>query len=191
MILRIRNLSAFKFVVVISVVSALLSAMTSEVVSIIFMVAAILEICDYSEVKPVPYVIIAVFATNIGSAATVLGNPIGILIASKAGLTFEDFLLKAFPLAMFSLVITIFVTVFWYRKSLKEMDKNIKEFGDNTMLIKLISVPPEKELKISLAVFGVTLFFISLHHRLELLWNLEPNTILFTMPLISSGCVMI
>ncbi len=191
LILRIRNLSAFKFVVVISVVSALLSAMTSEVVSIIFMVAAILEICDYFEVKPVPYVIIAVFATNIGSAATVLGNPIGILIASKAGLTFEDFLLKAFPLAMFSLVITIFLTAFWYRKSLKEMDKNIKEFGDNTMLIKLISVPPEKELKISLAVFGVTLFFISLHHRLELLWNLEPNTILFTMPLISSGCVMI
>jgi Na+/H+ antiporter NhaD/arsenite permease-like protein len=46
-------------------------------------------------------------------------------------------------------------------------------------------------LKISLAIFGATLFFIALHHRLELLWNLEHNTILFIMPLLSSGCVMI
>lgn len=191
LILQIKALTAFKFVVVISVVSALLSAMTSEVVSIIFMVAAILEICDYFEVEPVPFIIISVFATNIGSAATVLGNPIGILIASKAGLTFEDFIIKASPLAIVSLLAVIYITAFWYRKSLRVMDKNIKEFGDNTMLIKLISVPPEKELKISLAIFGLTLLLISLHHRLEVLWNLEPNTILFTMPLISSGCVMI
>jgi Na+/H+ antiporter NhaD/arsenite permease-like protein len=59
------------------------------------------------------------------------------------------------------------------------------------MLVKLISVPPERELKISLGIFGATLFFISLHHRFELLWKLEPNTILLTIPLISSACVMI
>jgi Na+/H+ antiporter NhaD/arsenite permease-like protein len=58
------------------------------------------------------------------------------------------------------------------------------------MLIRLISVPPEKELKISLAIFVATLFFIALHHRLEVFWNLKHNTILLTMPLISSGLVM-
>ena len=191
LILRIRNLTALKFVVTISVVSALLSTMTSEVVSIIFMVAAVLEICDYFEVDAVPFIIISVLATNIGSAATVLGNPIGILIASKAGLSFEDFIIKAFPLATACLVVTIIITVIWYRKSLKQMDKHIKELGVNEVLIKLISVPPERQLKISLVIFGVTLFFISLHHRLELLWGLEPNTILLTMPLLSSGAVMI
>jgi len=191
LILRIRNMSARKFVVVISVISALLSTMTSEVVSIIFMVAAVLEICDYFEVEPVPYIIISVLATNIGSAATVLGNPIGILIASKAGLTFEDFIVKAFPLATVCLFVTIFVTVVWYRKSMRLLDENIKKLGANDMLIKLISVPPEKELKVSLLIFGATLVCISLHHRLELLWGLEPNTILLTMPLLSSGCVMI
>ncbi len=191
LILRIKNLSAYKFVVVISVVSALLSTITSEVVSIIFMVAAVLEICDYFEVDPVPYVIISVLATNVGSAATVLGNPIGILIASKAGLTFEDFIIKAFPLSMACLAVTIFIVVLWYRKAMGQLDSRIKEMGANEMLIKLISVPPGKELKVSLTIFGVTLFFISLHHRLELLWNLEPNTILLTMPLIASGCVMI
>lgn len=191
LILRIRNMTARKFIIIISVLSALLSTMTSEVVSIIFMVAAVLEICDYFEVDPVPFITISVLATNIGSAATVLGNPIGILIASKAGLTFEDFLIKAFPLAMVCLIAGILILIVWYRKALIQLDSRIKEFGNNEMLIKLISVPPEKELKISLVIFGVTLFFISMHHRLELLWNLEPNTILLTMPLLSSGAVMI
>jgi Na+/H+ antiporter NhaD/arsenite permease-like protein len=191
LILRVKHMTACKFVVIISVVSALLSTMTSEVVSIIFMVAAVLEICDYFEVDPVPYIIISVLATNIGSAATVLGNPIGILIASKAGLTFEDFILKAFPLVMVCLSVTILLTIVWYRNSLRQLDQKIKELGSNDMLIRLISVPPEKELKISLAIFGATLFFISLHHRLELLWRLEPNTVLLSMPLLSSGCVMI
>lgn len=190
-ILRIRNMTAHKFVIIIAIASALLSMMTSEVVSIIFMVAAVLEICDYFEVNPLPYIIISVLATNIGSAATVLGNPIGILIASRAHLTFEDFIIKAFPLAMACLGAAISVAALWYRKSLRQLDAQIKALGANEMLIKLISVPPEKELKISLAIFAATLVSISFHHRLELLWNLEPNTVLLTLPLISSGCVML
>ncbi|RJP29555.1 MAG: hypothetical protein C4533_00750 [Candidatus Omnitrophota bacterium] len=190
LILRVRNMTAQRFVIMITLISAILSAMTSEVVSIIFMVAAILEICDYFEVDPVPFVIISVLATNIGSASTVLGNPIGILIASKAGLTFEDFIIKAFPLAMVCLFFTIFLVLFWYRDSIKRLNKHIKEMGANEILIRLISVPPEKDLKTGLIIFGVTLFFIAMHHRIELLFSLEHNTVLLMMPLLSSGGVM-
>jgi len=191
LILRIRKLTAQKFFVTICVISAVLACAVDEVTAIIFIVAAIFEICDYFEVNPMPFIIAAVLATNIGSSATVLGNPIGILIASKAGLTFEDFIIKAFPLATVCLFVTIFVLLFWYRKPIRQLDDNIKKLGANDMLIKLISVPPEKDLRISLLIFGATLVSISLHHRLELLWGLEPNTILLTMPLLSSGCVMI
>ena len=191
LILRIKNLTANKFLISISIISALLACAVDEVTSIIFIVAAVLEICDYFEVDPTPFLIISVLATNIGSSGTVLGNPIGILIASKSGLTFEDFIIKAFPLMLACLAVLIFIVKFWYKKALSEFDKKIKEMGANEMLVRLISVPPEKELKISLGIFGMTLFFISLHHRLELMWNLEPNTILLTLPLISSGCVMI
>jgi Na+/H+ antiporter NhaD/arsenite permease-like protein len=155
------------------------------------MVAAVLEICDYFEVNPVPFIITTVLATNIGSAATVLGNPIGILIASKSGLTFEDFILKAFPLAMLCLVLTIFITMFWYRKALKKLDENIRALGANEILVKLISIPPERELKISLSIFAIMLFFLSLHHRMEVAWELVPNTVLLVVPLVASGCVMI
>jgi len=190
-ILKIRNLTSKKFVFIIAIISALLACCIDEVTSIVFMAAAILEICDYFEIEPAPFIIISVLATNIGSAGTVLGNPIGILIASKSGLTFEDFILKAFPIMCICLLSAIVLVMIWYRKEIKRLDGKIKELGANEILVKLISVPPGRQLKIGLGIFGATLFFISLHHRLELLWNLEPNTVLLVIPLIASGCVMI
>lgn len=191
LILRIRNLSAKKFLIAISVISALLACAVDEVTSIIFIVAAILEICDYFEVDPVPFIIGAVFTTNIGSAGTVLGNPIGILIATKAGLSFDDFIVKAFPLMILCLVVTIFILMFWYRRALKQFDQKIKELGANEMFIRLISVPAEKSLKVCLGIFATTLFFIAMHNKLEIMLGLEKNTILMVVPLISAGLVMI
>ena len=190
LILRIKNLNANKFLISISVISALSACAVDEVTSIIFIVAAIFAICDYFEVDPLPFLITSVLATNIGSSGTVLGNPIGILIAAKSGLTFEDFILKAFPIMSVCLVVLILIVKLWYRKQLIDLDNKIKEFGANEMLIRLIAVPPEKELKISLYIFAATLFFIALHRRFELLWNLAPNTILLTIPLISGAGVM-
>jgi len=191
LILRIRNLTAKKFVFIISILSALLSCCVDEVTSIIFMAAAILEICNYFEVDPTPFIIISILSTNIGSTGTVLGNPIGILIASKSGLTFEDFILKAFPIMWVCLLSAIFLVIIWYRKEIKKLGENIKNFGANEILIKLIRVPPERQLKIGLSIFALTLLFIALHHRLELLWGLETNTLLLSIPLISAGGVML
>lgn len=191
LILRIPRLSGKKFALTIALISALLACAIDEVTSIIFMVVAVMEICDYFEVTPVPFVIISVLATNIGSAATVLGNPIGILIASKSGLSFEDFIVKAFPLAAICLVVTVFILLFWYRKSIKFLDEQMQRLGANDILIRLISVPPEKNLKINLGIFFSMLIFISLHRRLEMLWDLPANTVLLVVPLVASGLVMI
>jgi len=190
LILRIRNLNAHKFLYIVSVISALLACAVDEVTAIIFIAAAIFEICDYFEVDPTPFLMIAIFATNIGSAGTVLGNPIGILIATKSGLTFEDFIVKAFPLMIVCLVALIFIVRLWFKKQLAHLDEKIKALGENEMLIRLISIPPERDLKISLLVFAATIGAIAFHHRLEVWWQLQPNTMLLILPLVSSGLVM-
>lgn len=191
LMLRVKNLTANKFLFLVSIISALSACVIDEVTSIIFIVAAIFEICDYFEIDPTPFLIISVLATNVGSSGTALGNPIGILIASKSGLTFEDFIVKAFPVMLVCLGATILVLKYWYRKDLARLDERIRDLGANDMLIKLISVPPEFRLKISLAIFGATLVLIALHHRMEVAWGLAPNTVLFVIPLLSSGAVMI
>jgi len=191
LILRVSNLTAKKFVIVISVMSALFACAVDEVTSIIFMVAAIIEVCDYFEVEAMPFIMISVLATNIGSAGTVLGNPIGILIATKAGLTFEDFIFKAFPLMSICLFVAIILMCYIFRRDMKKLDVKIKELGANDILIRLISVPPEKRLVKAMYVFLGTLSFIAMHHRLEKFFGLEPNTILLVVPLIFSAGVMI
>ena len=190
-ILRIPRLTGKRFVFIVAVLSGIFAGAVDEVTSIIFMVAAVLEVCDYFEVNPTPFIIISVLSTNIGSAATVLGNPIGILIASKSGLTFEDFIVKAMPIAALCLLVTSAMLVFWYRKPIALLDKNIKEFGANEILTKLISVPADKRLKINMLIFFLTLIFISLHHRIEVALGLASNTVLVAVPLISSGLIMV
>jgi hypothetical protein len=53
LIIRMRHLTGVRFLIALSVVSAVLSSATSEIVSIIFVVAAVLEICDYFEADPI------------------------------------------------------------------------------------------------------------------------------------------
>ena len=188
-LLGIRHLTARRFVIILCVVSWIMAALVDEVTSIIFMIAAIFEICNRLKVNPTPYVIISVLATNIGSAATVIGNPIGILIAIKSGLTFEDFIVKALPVSAVSLMATIGICLLWYRKAFKEMDGSISRLNGNEIAAIQKPLSIGRDLKVSLAIFAATLILISLHHRLELLWGLEPNTILFIAPLFASSFV--
>jgi Na+/H+ antiporter NhaD/arsenite permease-like protein len=59
------------------------------------------------------------------------------------------------------------------------------------MLVKLLSVPAEGRLKIGFLIAGATLLLISAHHRLEVLFSLERNTILLIAPLLSSAIIMV
>lgn len=187
----VANMTGRRLFVVLMFGSALFACMLDEVTSIMFVLMFILEISDYYEVNPVPFIIAAVFATNVGSSGTVLGNPIGILIATKASLTFEDFITHAFPLTMLSLGIIITPLMFIFRKQIHELDSRMKELGENDILAKLLNVPPERKIKIGMLIFAVTMTALALHHRLELLLGLEANTILLITPLISASCIMI
>jgi Na+/H+ antiporter NhaD/arsenite permease-like protein len=71
-----------------------------EVTSIVFIATLIFQVCDTLKIKPTPFVIIGVLATNIGSTGTMLGNPVGILIGQKASppLSFVDFITCRFRL---------------------------------------------------------------------------------------------
>ncbi len=191
-ILTLKKMTAVKLVIIICLSSALLACLVDEVTSIIVMMALIFVLADYFEVNALPFLIISVMCTNIGSSGTVLGNPIGILIASKAGLTFEDFMLRAFPLMLVVLLAAIAILLFWYRGEIRKMDAKIKEVGNNReTFAKLICVPMTKDIKNEFLIFVGTLIFISLHHRLEAAFGFTRNSLLLSIPLISAGTIML
>ncbi|OQA92365.1 MAG: sodium/proton antiporter [Elusimicrobia bacterium ADurb.Bin231] len=191
-ILKIRHLTGKKLFVLLLIISAVLSGIMDEVSSIIVMMTVILEISAFLEVSPVPLVISSIMTTNIGSATTMLGNPIGILIASRAGFSFEDFLFHSLPVSIITLIATIFILTIWYNNYIKELSAKFSEKVEkNSEFVYLISVPPDRKTKISMLIFGSMILSIAFHKRLEMLLGIEPNTLVVILPVIFAGVVLI
>lgn len=188
LIVSMPNISGRKFIAVTAVASALLACAVDEVTSIIFISTLIFQVCDRLKLNPLPYILICVLCTNVGSAGTMMGNPVGIYIGNKGGLTFGDFMMWAFPIMMISLFATTALTMFYFRKDLKQFDINLKErLARNLSLAPKVDVPYKQ----GLLLLCITIAVIASHHQLELLFNLSKNSILLIAPLICSGVVMI
>lgn len=187
----IHKITGKKLFLLLMSISAVSSGLMGEVASIIIMAKIIIAISDFFDIDPVPLLISSVLATNIGSAGTVLGNPIGVLIAARGHLTFEDFLAQALPITVFVLLITIIILFFWYRKYIEQLNKKLVSLKENKIFLSLIAIPADRKAKISMAIFVLTIIAISLHRRFELLFGLEENTLLLMLPIFSAGIVLL
>jgi Na+/H+ antiporter NhaD/arsenite permease-like protein len=136
----------------------------STFMAALFISAMIFSYVERYKIKNVlSFIIPAVLATNIGSSATVLGNPIGILIALRAGLTFEDFILHATPVAILALISIIPLSLWWYRKDLKIPQEIIESHDKNN--INDVTFDMRKVKRSGILVLG-TILLISLNHYL-------------------------
>ncbi|MBO4304987.1 MAG: hypothetical protein J6A21_10415 [Lentisphaeria bacterium] len=188
LIVSMPNISGIKFIAVTSVASALLACVVDEVTSIIFISTLVFQVCDRLKLNPVPYILICVLATNMGSAGTMMGNPVGIYIGTKGGLTFVDFMCCAFPIMLIALAATVAVTIWFFRKDLKKFDLHLQErLARNLSLAPAVEVPYKQGLILIL----VTICAIGLHHQIENLLGIGKNSVLIIAPLVCSGIVMI
>ena len=187
-VLRMKQMTGRLFIMVIVFLSAIMACAVDEVTSIVFVAALIFQVCDTLKLRPAPFLMIAVMATNIGSAGTMLGNPVGILIGYKAGLTFGDFLMWAFPVMLVSLVTSLGILLFWYRDEIALLTQRLQERRDQSLgLGPLVRVPYRR----GLFVLGSLLALIASHHALEQKLGVEKNTILIVAPLLVAGILMI
>jgi len=187
-IVTMPGITGRRFIMVTSLVAALLACAVDEVTSILFVAALVFQACDRLKLNPAPFIIISVLCTNVGSAGTMLGNPVGIYIGAKAGLSFEDFMVWAFPVMLVSLAAAITLLMVWYRHEIAEFDKRLQDrIRRDLSLAPRIKVPYKRALVVLIA----TIVLIASHHRIEKLLDLEPNTALLIAPLISAGLIMI
>jgi Na+/H+ antiporter NhaD/arsenite permease-like protein len=70
------------------------TAFGSPGTSVLLIAPVTLLVCEHLGVSPVPFLIAEVFSSNIGGAATLIGDPPNIIIASRSGLTFNNFLMR-------------------------------------------------------------------------------------------------
>jgi Na+/H+ antiporter NhaD/arsenite permease-like protein len=172
-------------VVILMIVGAVSAALVDEVTSILFMTATMIHLTSRFGVNPIPFVIMQVFATNIGSSATVVGNPIGVMIAMRAGLTFEDFLRWASPISFCALLVTIPFSLLYYSEEVRDWKQKIKgkefEKGEKS------SRENSRQWLICFALFVGTIAGLVLHASIEKALGLQKNALLIGTALLSAG----
>jgi len=95
----------FKLMTLFATITALGSAFLDNVTTVLLLAPVTLLIAEQLEINPVPYLITEALAANIGGTATLIGDPPNIMIASKAGLDFMDFIFHLAPAIIIIFVI--------------------------------------------------------------------------------------
>ncbi|WIM88450.1 ArsB/NhaD family transporter [Candidatus Mycobacterium wuenschmannii] len=98
------NGSPVRIMILLMLVMALASAILPNVVSVLLIAPVTLLVCERLEINPVPFLIAEVFASNIGGAATLVGDPPNIIIGARKGLSFNAFLVNMAPVVVIIMV---------------------------------------------------------------------------------------
>ncbi len=101
----------FRLLMLLALLTAGLSAMLDNVTTVLLMAPVTLALTKRLELNPVIFLVTEALASNIGGTATLVGDPPNIMIASKAELSYLDFLVVLGPIAVAILV--VFVAVLW------------------------------------------------------------------------------
>lgn len=101
--------SPLRIMILLVLVTAFASALLDNVTTVLLIAPVTLLVCDRLEINPAPFLMAEVFASNIGGAATLVGDPPNIIIASRAGLSFNAFLLHLAPIAV--IVLGVFIAL--------------------------------------------------------------------------------
>ena len=148
--------------IVLAAVTAVFSALLDNVTTVLLIVPITFEITRKLKINPYPYLILEIFASNIGGTATLIGDPPNILIGSALQLSFMDFVYELTPVVIITMVVLIaaFDLICGRRMSASEQDRqavmqlNEKEaITDRRLLHKSLTV-------LSVVIIG----FISAEH---------------------------
>ena len=80
----------------------------------VMMTPLVLEICLRAKRNPLPYLIGVAAAANVGSCATIIGNPQNMLIGAASGISFGEFMLKLAPPSIIGLILVWLIIVLVY-----------------------------------------------------------------------------
>ncbi len=166
--------------------SVLLGGFADEVSAILVTFGLAMEISRRTRAPLLPFLLTLVFATNVGSALTLVGNPIGVYIAFSGGLSFEDFLRWATPVSFVTAVIIALLSLLLYRRHFFGFRYQI----DTEELQKATGTIDPIKLRTGIITFFITVTLIALHRRIEVWLGLGEGTALIAAALAATGFIV-
>jgi Na+/H+ antiporter NhaD/arsenite permease-like protein len=102
----------------ILLVSALTSTLLPNLTIVMLVAPVAIQLARTLNVNPVPFVLATIIGSNVGGAATLIGDPPNLIIGSRIGIEFMPFLAIMGPIALIGLVVTALYFVVIYRNAL-------------------------------------------------------------------------
>ena len=160
----------FRLLVLLALLTAGQSAMLDNVTTVLLMAPVTLAIAKRLELNPIPFLLTEALASNIGGTATLVGDPPNIMIASKAELSYLDFLLVMGPIVI--VIMAVYVGAMWliFGRSMK-VEPHLREAV--LALNMREAVPDEPFLRRCLYLLAI----INVGFCIHSLIHLEPATI--------------
>lgn len=108
-----------RLMVLMILTTATVSALFDNITTVLLIAPVMLSVCRLLGLATTPFLLALVFSSNIGGAATLIGDPPNIIIASRAGLTFNDFLVHMLPGVLAIMVVLVVLCLTLFRRDLR------------------------------------------------------------------------
>jgi Na+/H+ antiporter NhaD/arsenite permease-like protein len=113
--------------IAIVLVSGVFSAFFVNDTMCLVLTPLVLEIAGALRRNPVPYLFAVAMAANIGSVATITGNPQNMMIGSFSGIPYRDFMASLAPVAAVGLILAVALIFVSYRREFATAETLILE----------------------------------------------------------------
>ena len=143
-----------KILMMLSVVTAVCSAFLDNVTTILLIVPITILLAKKLKIDPFPFIMVQIFACNIGGTATMIGDPPNLIIASLGGLDFNEFLINLTPIVVVNMIVLLITAKLLFGKKFtvsRELRASIMDLEPNR------SIKNKKLLMQSCALFGIIL----------------------------------
>lgn len=115
--------------------TSIASMFVDNVTTILLMIPVTLSITRTLKIHPIPFIMAQVLVSNIGGAATLIGDPPNILIGSAAGIDFNSFLYYMGPTAIIVFAFSLLLIKLFFNKELKN-EQTLEHAEDVQQLLK-------------------------------------------------------
>ncbi|KAB2352201.1 ArsB/NhaD family transporter [Actinomadura rudentiformis] len=150
----------YRLMVLLVVITAVASALLDNVTTVLLIAPVTFLVCERLGLKVVPYLIAEVMASNIGGAATLVGDPPNIIIASRADLSFNDFLVHMAPMVVVLMIVFCLLCRWLFRGAFTYDPDRVAEVME---LEEKEAITDRRLLIQSLAVLGLVVAAFVLH----------------------------
>ena len=151
--------------IALSVMIAVVGGFIDNVTMVLLVVPISISIARKLKINPVPIVFSQIMLSNIGCAATLIGDPPNIMIGGAAGFGFNDFIINMAPVLIVIAVIVLLLLYLMFRKQLVVKDEYRQQIMELDPKDELKDVALAKK---SIIVMIITIIGFVMHQTLHL-----------------------